>query len=185
MLFLGIDAGSRKTGFALVETAEDKRTLIAADLLRLDIQPYTDMSLANRLSTLYVQAKRRIDRYKPDAVVVELIRMRGGGKNLDSYLIAARAMQTAELAASLSGVPVIEALASQTRSIMNILGRKREAQKAAAVRAANRMFLDRLVSLGFPKGLTSAEDDVADALMMALAGDRLLKRVESPEGFPS
>lgn len=185
MLFLGIDAGSRKTGYALVETTGDRRSLIAVDLLRLDLVPYTDMPLANRLSTLYVQTKRRIEKYKPDMVVVELIRMRGGGKNLDSYLITARAMQTAELAASLNGVPVIESLASQTRSIMNILGRKREAQKAAAVRAANRMFPDRLKALGFPKGLTSADDDVADAIMMALAGDRLLKRAESPEGLPS
>lgn len=185
MLFLGIDAGSRKTGYALVETVGDKRSLIAVDLLRLDIVPYTDMPLANRLSTLYVQTKRRIEKYKPDMVVVELIRMRGGGKNLDSYLITARAMQTVELAASLGGVPVIEALASQTRSIMNVHGRKREDQKAAARRAANRIFPDRLTALGFPKGLTEAEEDIADALVMALAGDRLLQRAESPEGFPS
>ncbi len=182
MRVLGVDAGSRKVGFALVDVSGKDYRLDEVGVIRLDLVPYTNMPLPQRLSELYPMMTALGQRLRADFAVVEKIRVRGGGKNLDAYIASARSMQTVELALSQSGIEVVEALAVQTRSIMKVGGSSRAVQKRRAIALVNKIYADRLPALGYPKGLRmnpeGPDADIADAVLMAVAGDRLRARTD-------
>lgn len=183
MRIVGIDAGSSKAGMALVEFVDGRRVLSELKHIRLDLSPFNKLCLSDRLVRLFRIATNVLKRMKPDYVVVELIRVRNGGRNMDAYLASGRSMQTVSLAAGLLGIPVIEALAVQTRSVMHILSKKREDAKAEGLKVINDLYKYRLPEIGYPDGLSASDDDLSDAALMALAGETFVERQSSPFSF--
>jgi Holliday junction resolvasome RuvABC endonuclease subunit len=181
--FVGIDAGSNRTGVALVESIDGRHTLSDLKLIRLDLTPFNKMPVSERLLHLFRVTVKVLNRMQPDYVVVEKIRVRNGGRNMDGYLASGRSMQTVSLAAGTLGIPVIEALAVQTRSVMHIASKKRDDAKAEGLRVINERYAARLPEIGFPGGLTQSDHDLSDAALMALAGEVFLARQTGPFSF--
>jgi len=179
MKVLGIDAGSSKTGLALIEFVNNQPVLQKIKKIRLDVAPYKNMDVSDRLHVLFLILSRIIRKTKPDVVVVEKIRCNGGGFNLDSYLISARSQQVVETAALINSIPVTSVLAVTYRSIAGLRKRKRAEVKQESIRLVNGRFGTTLPKLGRPSGLLSSDDDVADAVLIA-ASAAALKARQSP-----
>ena len=67
MRVLGIDPGTRNTGWGVVERRGSKMVAVASGTLRLD----TDAPLADRLEHAYTFVGELIDTHRPNAVAVE------------------------------------------------------------------------------------------------------------------
>lgn len=168
--YMGIDAGTRKIGFATL--LHEEKTLSIVDLyhLRLDVAPWEEEPTDARLQELFRIARNIIRRVIPDHVLVEHIRVRGGGRNLDTYLTSARAQQSVALAAYDCGVGSIHGImANQVRSRLNIRAKGRDAQKKATLAFVNGRFEDDLERInGGP--LIGVQDDLSDAIALAMTG---------------
>ena len=67
MVILGIDPGSRKTGFGLIKKYNKKIEYIASGCLRYDKLP----DFMGRLSLIYSSCKELVKRYQPDEIAIE------------------------------------------------------------------------------------------------------------------
>lgn len=90
MVVLGIDPGSRVTGFGIVETGGDDRP-VAFGTVRLD----TTESHPDRLKQIYDELTTLIDAHEPNVLAIE---MPVYGKNPQSMLKLGRAQAAAMLA---------------------------------------------------------------------------------------
>lgn len=70
-LIMGIDPGSRKTGFGIVATSKSKASYITSGVIRLPV----DQPLAPRLSVLFTELNELIDRFQPEEVAIEEVFM--------------------------------------------------------------------------------------------------------------
>mgnify|MGYP001591672925 CR=1 FL=1 len=110
MRILGIDPGSRLTGFGVVNIlGSGKITYIASGCVRTQ---GAAASLAERLQAIYAGISEVIATYKPEAVAVEKVFM---AKNADSALKLGQARAAAILAASNHGLGVTEYTALQIK----------------------------------------------------------------------
>lgn len=110
MRILGIDPGSRFTGFGVVNIlSSGKITYIASGCVRTK---GAAESLAARLQVIYQGVSEVIATYKPEAVAVEKVFM---AKNADSALKLGQARAAAILAASNHGLDVSEYTALQIK----------------------------------------------------------------------
>ncbi len=67
MIILGIDPGSRKTGFAILELQQRKVRYIDSGILRFDkIDDFID-----RVDEIYSQCEELITKYSPDEIAIE------------------------------------------------------------------------------------------------------------------
>jgi len=98
---LGIDPGSRVTGYGVVE--KQKNSLIA--LLQGDVRQAANTSLSSFMITLYNQLLAVIDDMSPDAMAIEDIFY---GKNVKSLIKQAHVRGVAILAGSMRHIPVFE-----------------------------------------------------------------------------
>lgn len=101
MKVLGIDPGSRVTGYGVVE--KQKNSLIA--LLQGDVRQAANTSLSSFMITLYNQLLAVIDDMSPDAMAIEDIFY---GKNVKSLIKQAHVRGVAILAGSMRHIPVFE-----------------------------------------------------------------------------
>ncbi len=101
MIVLGVDPGSRVTGFGVIEVSAGSETLIEYGLLTLD---GTD-SHQLRLKQIYDRLLAVIDRCLPDVCAIE---MPIYGNNAQSMLKLGRAQAAAMLAALSRDIPVTE-----------------------------------------------------------------------------
>ena len=101
MKVLGIDPGSRITGYGVVE--KQRNGLVA--LLQGEVRPVGNSSLSSFMITLYNQLLAVIDDIQPDAVAIEDIFY---GKNVKSLIKQAHVRGVAILAGSMRNVPVFE-----------------------------------------------------------------------------
>lgn len=110
MRILGIDPGSRLTGFGVVNIlSSGKVTYIASGCVRTQ---GAQASLAARLQVIYQGISEVIATYKPETVAVEKVFM---AKNADSALKLGQARAAAILAASNHGLDVAEYTALQIK----------------------------------------------------------------------
>lgn len=101
MIVLGIDPGSRKTGYAVVESFKNRHRLLAFGTINLaDIQPMPD-----KLVRIYEEIRKLFKEFNINSVAVE-----GGfyGKNAQSAYKLGYARSAAVLSAALHGVRVVE-----------------------------------------------------------------------------
>ena len=101
MKVLGIDPGSRITGYGVVE--KERNGLIA--LLQGEVRSVETSSLSSFMITLYTQLLAVIDDIQPDAMAIEDIFY---GKNVKSLIKQAHVRGVAILAGSMRRIPVFE-----------------------------------------------------------------------------
>lgn len=100
MIILGIDPGSRTTGFGIIKREGQKIEYLVSGCIRTG-----DGEMAERLVKIYEGVSELIDTYKPDQFAIEQVFM---GKNADSALKLGQARGVAMVAASLKGLKVAE-----------------------------------------------------------------------------
>lgn len=148
MIILGIDPGSRITGYGLVEQRGNR-------LLHVDNGAITTRSgddLALRLKTIHDELCRVIERYAPVALAVEQIFV---AKNALSALKLGHARGVALLAGVNAGLPIAEYTALQVKGAVVGYGRASKDQVQQMVRT-----LMKLPEI--------AQQDASDALAVAI-----------------
>ncbi|APG25258.1 MAG: crossover junction endodeoxyribonuclease RuvC [Syntrophotalea acetylenica] len=148
MRILGIDPGTRITGYGLIEKIGNR-------LLHVDngaIHTRTDAPLAERLKTIYDGLSRVIRDYGPASVAVERIFV---AKNALSALKLGHARGVAMLAGVNAALPVAEYTAVEVKQAVVGYGKAAKPQVQQMVR----------VLLNLPE---IAQEDASDALAVAI-----------------
>lgn len=147
MIILGIDPGSRITGYGLIARKHGKLVYVASGCIRLK----TD-ALPERLSQIFTSVGEVISQYAPQQFAIEQVFM---AKNPDSALKLGQARGAAIVAATQSNLPVAEYSARQIKQA--VVG------KGGADKIQVQHMVKQLLSLpGTPQA------DAADALAVAL-----------------
>ena len=148
MRILGIDPGTGKTGYGLIEKQGNR-------LVHVDngaIYTRRDEDLALRLKTIHDELAAIIHRYAPEAVAVEQIFV---AKNALSALKLGHARGAALLSGVIAGLPVFEYSALQVKSAVVGYGRAEKTQVQHMVK----------ILLNLPE---IAQEDASDALAVAI-----------------
>ena len=146
---LGIDPGTRVTGWGVVETTGNRMRLVACGALRLD-----DEEIAARLLAIREGLRGVVAEHAPSAVALERPFL---GKNPHSALTVGMARGVAMLAAADAGLEVREYSPAVVKKAVVGNGNASKHQVAQMVR----------VILGLPSAPEPA--DATDALAVALA----------------
>lgn len=148
MRILGIDPGSRATGYGLIEQQGNR--LIHLDNGAIFTRSGDDLAL--RLQRIYAELTRLIHEFRPEAVAVEQVFM---AKNPASALKLGHARGVALLAGVNADLPVAEYSALQVKSAVVGYGRAAKTQVQQMTRTL----------LNLPE---IAQEDAADALAVAI-----------------
>lgn len=148
MRILGIDPGTRITGYGLVEKRGNQ-------LLHIDngaIATRSNRDLAERLKTIYDGLTEIIEQYRPEAVAVEQIFV---DRNVQSALKLGHARGAALLVGVNAGLPVFEYSATQVKNGVVGYGKASKNQVQQMVK----------MLLSLPE---IAQEDASDALAVAI-----------------
>lgn len=146
-LILGIDPGSRKTGFGIINTVAGRHEYVASGVIRL-----TDDSLPERLKVIYHSLCEVIEEYCPQQAAIEQVFM---AKNAGSALKLGQARGAAIVAAVSHDLPVAEYEAKKIKQ--SVVG------NGGADKIQVQHMVKQLLRLsGTP------QEDAADALAVAL-----------------
>lgn len=121
MRVLGIDPGSRHTGYAVVEERESRLRLLAVGT----ISPGDERPLPERLAEIFRGLANVLGRFGPDAVSVEEV---FHAANARSALVLGQARGAALLAAAVRDIPVHEYSASEIKRAVAGTGRAGKVQ---------------------------------------------------------
>lgn len=146
-LILGIDPGSRITGYGLVTVEQGRFTYHASGCIRLQA-----VSLAQKLMQLYASLTELIAQYRPDQVAIEQVFM---AKNADSALKLGQARGAALVCLANHGFKVYEYSAKEVKQAVTGTG--------AADKLQVQQMLVHLLKLS-----ATPQADAADALAIAL-----------------
>jgi len=146
-LILGIDPGSRKTGFGLVDITGGRACYVTSGVIRVP-----DTSLAERLKIIFDSVTQLTGQYVPDQLAIEEVFM---GKNASSALKLGQARGAAITAAAVAGIPVFE---YATRTVK---------QSVVGQGGADKIQIQHMVKVLLRLPATPQED-AADALAVAL-----------------
>jgi crossover junction endodeoxyribonuclease RuvC len=147
-LILGVDPGSRKTGFGIIDHSQRKPTYVTSGVIKLPVEA----PLATRLNVLFESLVTVISEYQPNEVAVEDIFM---NKNAQSALKLGHARGAIMVAAGQCGLPVFE---YEARKVKQLVAGSGNADKFAVQHMVQR----QLVLPSTP------QEDAADALAVAL-----------------
>lgn len=151
---LGLDPGSRFTGYGLVEKEASRITLVEFGRIELGSSP----ALADRFADLHTRITGLMNRLQPQAVALEAL---FHGPNVRSLIVLAQARGALLAAIGLAGLPLREYSPSEIKSAVAGSGRADKDQVAKMVR----------LILGIRGPLAV---DAADALAAAICfGSRL------------
>lgn len=146
-IILGIDPGSRITGYGIIDANGGKPRYISSGCIRL---PQAEMSV--RLKVIFESFGELIAQYSPNEIAIEQVFV---GKNADSALKLGHARGVAILAGSLANIPVAEYAARTIK------------QSVAGSGAADKQQVQAMVVRLLKLSAAPAED-AADALAAAL-----------------
>ncbi len=144
---LGIDPGSRITGFGVIDSDGQKSSHVAHGCLALD-----SGSLAERLRRIFEGIDRVVQSYRPEEMAVERVFMY---RNADSALKLGQARGVVLVAGALADLPVFEFTPAEIKLAIVGLGRADKVQVQHMVKVLLR--LD-----------AAPPPDAADALAVAL-----------------
>jgi crossover junction endodeoxyribonuclease RuvC len=144
---LGIDPGSTRTGYGVVERTGSVLSRVEAGVIR----PRA-VSLAERLSAIHNELCRLIRRHQPDGVALEAVFT---ARNARSALVLGQARGAALAACGDAGLPTAEYAPSQVKSAVTGYGRADKAQVQQMVQ--------RLLGLS-----ERPQSDAADAMAVAI-----------------
>ncbi len=147
-LILGIDPGSRKTGFGIVNQVGAKLEYVTSGVIRLESFP----TFPERLNNLFLCLTEVIEQWVPQQAAIEQVFM---GRSADSALKLGHARGAAMLAATQAGLEVSEYAARKVKQA--VVG------KGGADKVQVQHMVQFLLKLpGLP------QEDAADALAVAL-----------------
>lgn len=146
-IIMGVDPGSRKTGFGLIDTVGGRSEYITSGVIRVP-----DVSLPERLKVIFDSVSELIERYIPEQFAIEQVFM---AKNAGSALKLGQARGAAIVAAVNHDVPVHEYEARKVKQAITGTG------------AADKLQVQHMVKtlLKLP---AAPQEDAADALAIAL-----------------
>ena len=145
---LGIDPGSRKTGFGIVETDGKRTRYVTSGVVKLPVNE----PLAVRLKVLAESLDQIISEYQPTLAVIEQVFM---AKNADSALKLGQARGTAMVVCALADLEVHEYATRQIKQAVVGTG--------GASKAQVQHMITRLLKLP-----STPQEDASDALATAL-----------------
>ncbi|WP_019556387.1 crossover junction endodeoxyribonuclease RuvC [Thiomicrorhabdus arctica] len=157
---LGIDPGSRKTGFGVVESGRYHPTYVVSGVIRVE-----KFSGAQRLKNIFESICQIIDQYQPEVMAVEKVFVH---KNPKSAIILGQARGVILCAAAIKDVPIMEYTPTQIKS--TIVG------KGHATKDQIQYMVQNILKLSEPP-----QEDAADALACALCHDRYMSLGIDPE----
>lgn len=146
-LILGIDPGSRQTGFGIIDTAGQRFEYVASGCVRLG-----DAPLPERLKNIFDSISEIITRYCPQQMAIEQVFM---AKNAGSALKLGQARGAAIVAGVHANLPVSEYSARQVKQ--SVVG------TGAADKAQVQHMIKTLLDLS-----ATPQEDAADALAVAM-----------------
>jgi crossover junction endodeoxyribonuclease RuvC len=149
MIILGVDPGSRRTGYGAVESDGRRHRLLEMGTLA----PPPRLDLPRRLHVIHEQLAHILDRIRPDALAVEDV---FHAVNTRTALVLGHVRGVVLLAGAEAGVPVFEFAPATVKVQVTGFGRAEKAQVA--------LMVARL--LGLPGD--GEAGDAADALAVAL-----------------
>lgn len=155
MLILGIDPGSTRVGYGLIEKNKGKLTLIKGGLLKIVAEDKSE-----RLLNLEKSFSQLIKKQKPDLAAMEKLFF---VKNLKTGLEVAQSRGVLTLIISQRKIPLIEYTPSEIK--MAVTGYGKADKKAVARMVMKILNVDKI---GGP-------DDVSDALATAICAAHNLK----------
>lgn len=126
-LCLGLDPGSRFTGFGLVQREGRHLRLIAHGCIKLA----PSMELAERLARIFKDVHELVEKHRPDQVAVETPFQ---GVNPRSLIVLAQARGAALAAVATAGLPVVELSPSEIKAAVVGSGASDKAQVEKMVR---------------------------------------------------
>ncbi|WP_196157289.1 crossover junction endodeoxyribonuclease RuvC [Reinekea sp. G2M2-21] len=147
-LILGIDPGSRKTGFGIINQVGAKIEYVTSGVIRVHKEP----SLALRLDLIYSSISEIIEQYAPACMAIEQVFM---GRGPDSALKLGQARGAAIVAGTQAKLDIHEYAARKVKQAVVGNGNANKDQMGYMVQ-----FLLKLP--GVP------QEDAADALAIAL-----------------
>lgn len=147
MIILGIDPGSRVTGYGVISFAKNRHTYLGSGCIRAP-----EGALPERLSRIFVGVNTIIEQYHPDCFAIEQVFM---AKNADSALKLGQARGAAIVAATQHQLPVDEYAARQIKQA--VVG------KGNAEKSQVQHMVTHLLGLN-----QTPQSDAADALAVAL-----------------
>lgn len=169
-VILGIDPGSRKTGFGVVALDGQRPRYISSGVIRLP----TEAALSTRLGVLFESVTELLDTHNPSQLVIEQVFV---ARSADSALKLGHARGAAMVACVNRGLEVFEYSARQIKQAVVGTGAASKEQVAHMVR----------VLLQLPG---TPQEDAADALGAALCHIHTqqtlvgMARAGSPGGAP-
>lgn len=149
MRILGIDCGTERTGYGIIDSDGRRHSMIAGGVIATDPQ----QPLSGRLKQIACGLREVIVRYRPEAAAVESVFY---AANARTALRLAHVRGVALLSAAEAGLPVGEYSPLEIKTSVVGYGRAQKHQVSLMVRSL----------LGLTDGLES--DDVADALAVAI-----------------
>ncbi|GIV59962.1 crossover junction endodeoxyribonuclease RuvC [Rhodocaloribacter litoris] len=158
MIVLGVDPGSRVTGYGVIEVEDGRERLVEYGVIRLTGGAHERDDHQLRLRHLYDRLTQVIERCLPDACAVE---MPVYGRNPQSMLKLGRAQAAIMLAALNREVPVVEYPPAEVKKSVTGQGNATKEQVWYMVRAI--LALDEAA----PRETLDASDALAVALCHA------------------
>lgn len=147
-IVLGIDPGSVKTGYGLINTVGSKTEYIASGVIRMNSKD----ELAMRLKTIFESVVEIVEQYQPSEFAIEKVFM---AKSADSALKLGQARGAAIVAAVTNGLPVAEYEAKKVK------------QSVVGTGAADKSQVQHMVKM-LLRLTKTPQEDAADALAIAL-----------------
>lgn len=147
-IILGIDPGSRKTGFGLVQYQGSQSAYVSSGVVRIP----PALSLPERLNLIFESVSEIIEKYQPNEFAIENVFM---AKSAGSALKLGQARGAAIVAATTQKLDVHEYEAKKVK------------QSVVGTGAADKIQVQHMVKtlLKLPK---TPQEDAADALAVAL-----------------
>lgn len=146
-LILGIDPGSRITGYGIIRQQGRQLSYVCSGCIHTGVD-----DLPTRLKLIYAGVSEIIAQFKPDCLAIEQVFM---AKNADSALKLGQARGVAILAGVNQGLPIFEYAARQVKQTVVGTGAAEKSQVQYMVRT--------LLKLS-----ASPQADAADALAIAI-----------------
>jgi crossover junction endodeoxyribonuclease RuvC len=149
-LVIGIDPGSRITGFGIVGISQNRYKYIDSGCIKTGVS--SDIPAASRLKIIYSSVSELINKYKPYQMAIEQVFV---NKNVQSALKLGQARGVAMLAASMDGIPVFEYAPRKIK------------QAIVGTGAADKKQMQHMVT-SILQLSSQPQEDAADALAIAI-----------------
>jgi crossover junction endodeoxyribonuclease RuvC len=147
-LILGIDPGSRKTGFGIINTISGRHEYVASGVIRLPV----DKVLPERLQLIFLNVREVIEEYSPQEMAIEQVFL---SKSASSALKLGQARGAAIVAATSCDLSVAEYEAKKVKQ--SVVG------NGGADKHQVQQMIKQLLKLS-----AVPQEDAADALAVAL-----------------